>query len=94
MDGAITQAASQVKIGSNTSVLGKSSGGTTFTGFGVLVKGAENVIIRNIKIKEVLAANGDALGIQTSTNVWVDHVDLSSNLDHDKGVYSPVISFL
>lgn len=29
-----------------------------------LVKGQSNVIIRNLAIKEVLAANGDALGIR------------------------------
>ncbi|APA08100.1 hypothetical protein SS1G_00238 [Sclerotinia sclerotiorum 1980 UF-70] len=84
--GPITQAAPQVKVASDTTIIGKNSK-AVLTGFGLLVKGQKNVIIRNLGIKEVLAANGDALGIQKSTNVWVDHVDLSSNRDHDKDYY-------
>ncbi|RDL40281.1 putative pectate lyase A [Venustampulla echinocandica] len=86
----ITSSVKQVKIGSNTSVIGKSSK-VVFTGFGVLVKDAKNVIIRNIGIANVVAANGDALGIQKSTNVWVDHVDLSSDRDHDKDFYDGLL---
>ncbi|CAD6439705.1 12c5630b-dc7f-4e00-9561-1c52d0e14ea1 [Sclerotinia trifoliorum] len=84
--GPITQAAPQVKVASDTTIIGKNSK-AVLTGFGLLVKGQKNVIIRNLGIKLVLAANGDALGIQKSTNVWVDHVDLSSNRDHDKDYY-------
>ena len=43
-----------------------------------------NVILRNLKISKVLAEAGDAIGIQASSQVWVDHVDLSSDQDHDK----------
>jgi pectate lyase len=45
-----------------------------------------NVIIRNLKIAKVLAP-GDNIGIQQSNQVWVDHVDLSSDMDHDKDFY-------
>lgn len=65
VNGAITKAADQVKVGSNTSIIGKNSG-AKFTGFGLLVKSATNVIIRNIAISKVLAENGDALGVQVS----------------------------
>lgn len=58
---------------------------------GLLVKSATNVVIRNIAIKEVLAENGDALGVQLSNNVWIDHVDLSSNRDHDKDYYDGLL---
>lgn len=34
VDGAITQAASQLRVGSNTSIIGKDSG-ASFTGFGL-----------------------------------------------------------
>ena len=47
----------------------------------------ENVILRNLKISKVLASAGDAIGIQAASNVWVDHVDLSSDRDHDKDLY-------
>ncbi|RAL60144.1 hypothetical protein DID88_000769 [Monilinia fructigena] len=88
--GPITQAAKQVKVASDTTIIGANSK-AVLTGFGLIVKDQKNVIIRNIAIKEVLAANADALGIQKSTNVWVDHVDLSSNLNHDKDYYDGLL---
>ncbi|TVY44626.1 putative pectate lyase A [Lachnellula cervina] len=90
ISGAITETADQVKIGSNTSLIGKNSG-SKLTGFGVIVKSATNVIIRNIAIAKVLADNGDAIGVQLSTNVWIDHVDVSSDLDHDKDYYDGLL---
>lgn len=44
-----------------------------------------------MKIHHVLATNGDAIGIQGSTNVWVDHVDVSSDKDHGKDYYDGLI---
>jgi pectate lyase len=93
VSGPITQTADQVKVGSNTSIIGKDSS-VIFTGFGLLVKGMSNVIIRNIAIAKVLAANGDALGVQKSTNVWIDHIDVSSDLDHDKDYYDGLIDVI
>lgn len=86
----ISTAVSQVKIGSNKSIIGKSSK-VIFTGFGVLIKAQTNVIFRNIAIAKVLAENGDAIGVQDSTNVWIDHVDLSSDLAHDKDYYDGLL---
>lgn len=63
VSGPITKTADQVKVGSNTSIIGASSK-AVFTGFGLLVKGMSNVVIRNIAIAKVLAANGDAIGIR------------------------------
>lgn len=54
------------------------------SGVGLRVYQESNVIIRNLVISEVLAEAGDAIGIQEATQVWIDHLDLSSNLDHDK----------
>ncbi|TVY19008.1 putative pectate lyase A [Lachnellula arida] len=70
ISGAITETADQVKIRSNTSLIGKNSG-AKHTGFGVIVQSATTVIIRNIAISKVLADAG------LSTNVWLDHVDVS-----------------
>ena len=53
---------------------------------GLRVLDATNVIIRNVKISKVLASSGDALAIQNSKQVWVDHVDLSSNKNNGKVV--------
>ena len=51
----------------------------------------KNVIVRNLSVSKVLAENGDAIGIQASTNVWVDHCDLSSDLAHDKDYYDGLL---
>ncbi|KAH7097740.1 pectate lyase [Auriculariales sp. MPI-PUGE-AT-0066] len=78
-----------VKIGSNTSVVGKS--GSSLVGVGLRVLNEANVIIRNVKISKVLADAGDAIGIQASHNIWIDHNDLSSDLDHDKDYYDGLL---
>jgi pectate lyase len=64
VNGLITANAKQVNITSNTSVIGKNSG-AKFLGVGLLVKNANNVIIRNIAVSKVIADNGDAIGIRT-----------------------------
>lgn len=103
-----------VNIGSNKSILGKTSAacksslnislhlivdslltlfGIALVGIGLRVNGQSNVIIRNLKISKVLADTGDAIGIQASKNVWVDHVDLSSDMSHDKVIITSSISW-
>lgn len=66
--------------------------GLELTGFGLLIK-KKNVIVRNLSISKVLADNGDAIGLQTgaATNIWIDHVDLSSDMDHDKDYYDGLL---
>ncbi|KAJ8508416.1 hypothetical protein ONZ45_g9308 [Pleurotus djamor] len=77
-----------VKVGSNTSVLGRNA---VLNGVGLRVIDVSNVIIRNIKISKVLASAGDAIGVQAASQVWVDHVDLSSDRDHDKDFYDGLL---
>jgi pectate lyase len=57
---------------------------TALVGVGLRVLNEKNVIIRNVKVSKVLAGAGDAIGIQASSQVWLDHLDLSSDRDHDK----------
>ncbi|KAF7118907.1 hypothetical protein CNMCM5793_008543 [Aspergillus hiratsukae] len=90
VSGTIKQAAKQVKVGSNTSILGKNSN-AVLEGFGLLVKEKSNVIIRNLGVRKVLASNGDAIGVQYSQNVWIDHVDVSSDRSHDKDYYDGLL---
>ncbi|KAF8693146.1 hypothetical protein RHS03_08427, partial [Rhizoctonia solani] len=78
-----------VKVGSNKSIVGAS--GATLAGVGLRVLNVENVIIRNLKVSKVLAEAGDAIGIQASSKVWVDHLDLSSDQDHDKDYYDGLL---
>ncbi|KAK7185437.1 hypothetical protein DPSP01_001944 [Paraphaeosphaeria sporulosa] len=77
-----------VKIGSNKSILGKDSS-VVLENFTLTVKGAKNVIIRNLAIQKVVG--GDAIAVQKSTNVWLDHLDVSSDRDHDKDYYDGLI---
>ncbi|QRV96314.1 pectate lyase [Ceratobasidium sp. AG-Ba] len=77
------------KVGANTSVLGKS--GTTLTGVGIRVIDVSNVIIRNLKINKVLADAGDALVVQAPNRVWIDHVELWSDRDHNKHYYDGLL---
>jgi pectate lyase len=78
-----------VKVGSNTSLLGKA--GSSLVGVGLRVLDSSNVIIRNVKISKVLADAGDAIAVQNSKQVWIDHVDLSSDRDHDKDYYDGLL---
>jgi len=78
-----------VKVGSNTSIIGAK--GSALVGVGLRVLNEKNVIIRNVKISKVLADAGDAIGIQASSQVWVDHADLSSDRDHDKDYYDGLL---
>lgn len=61
------------------------------TGIGLTINGQSNVIVRNLKISKVLADYGDAITIQASKNVWVDHVDVSSDLNNGKDYYDGLI---
>ncbi|KZW03899.1 pectate lyase B [Exidia glandulosa HHB12029] len=78
-----------VRVGSNTTVIGQK--GSSLVGVGLRVLNEKNVILRNIKISKVLAEAGDAIGIQASSQVWVDHADLSSDRDHDKDFYDGLL---
>ncbi|KAI1741452.1 polysaccharide lyase family 1 protein [Xylaria scruposa] len=81
--------AAKVKVTSNKSIIGAS--GSSLTGIGLSINKQSNVIVRNMKISKVLADYGDAITIQASKNVWVDHVDVSSDMDHDKDYYDGLI---
>lgn len=44
-----------------------------------------------MKIAKVEADYGDAITIQKSTNVWVDHCDLSASREGDKDFYDGLV---
>lgn len=92
VSGAISESAKQVDVGSNTSILGADSS-AVLDGFGLRLKEVENVIIRNLGVKKVTAENGDAIGTEYSSNIWIDHVDVSSDQDHDKDYYDGLLDF-
>lgn len=86
IDGTI-EGAAKVKLGSNTSLLGKNSE-SGLTGIGLSIRKVENVIVQNLAISKVTADDGeDAINIDAATNVWIDHMDLSSDMDNGKDYY-------
>lgn len=63
-------------VGSNTSLLGVGAGsGASGTGF--RVKDSTNVIFQNLKIGPP-PAKADAIDVESSTQIWVDHCELHS----------------
>ncbi|MDO0928958.1 polysaccharide lyase family 1 protein [Streptomyces sp. TG1A-8] len=78
----------QVDIGSNTTVLGvgPSSG---FTGGGLRLKKVTNVVLRNLNLSRPVGT--DAITVQTSTKVWIDHNALSSDRGHGKDYYDGLV---
>ncbi|KAF7188876.1 putative pectate lyase A [Pseudocercospora fuligena] len=76
----------QTKVASDKSILGIDSS-SGLEGVSLYIKDVSNVIVRNLAMSKVLADTGDAIGIQKATNVWIDHMDLSSDRDHDKDYY-------
>ncbi|MEV6804553.1 pectate lyase [Streptomyces sp. NPDC051132] len=78
----------QVDIGSNTTVLGVGSS-SGFTGGGLRLKQVGNVVLRNLVITK--AVKTDAITVQASTKVWIDHNSLSSDRDHGKDYYDGLV---
>ncbi|KAK7448805.1 hypothetical protein VKT23_013535 [Stygiomarasmius scandens] len=88
IDGVIT-GDDVVRVGSNTTVIGQR--GSALHGVGLRVLNEQNVIIRNVNISKVLASAGDAIGVQSAHQVWIDHAELSSDRDHDKDFYDGLL---
>ncbi|SPT60284.1 pectate lyase family protein [Actinomadura madurae] len=65
------------KVASDKTIIGVGSSGR-ITGGGLNVSEARNVIIRNLTFT---GASDDAINVQYSTNVWIDHNDLSGGND-------------
>ena len=65
-----------ITVGSNKSILGNS--GATLSGCGLNVSNASNVIIRNINFN---GWDDDAINVQYSTRVWVDHNSFTNGFD-------------
>ncbi|KAK6506569.1 hypothetical protein TWF506_011474 [Arthrobotrys conoides] len=83
-------ASTQVSVGSNKSIIGKNKN-AKLTGVGMHILGKSNVIVRNLVISKVLAANGDGIWIQESTNVWVDHCEIFNDQEHSKDFYDGLV---
>ena len=76
----------RVRPTSDKTIVG-GSGGASLEGIGLYIRRVSNVIVRNLAIARVDADDGDAIGIDESTNVWIDHVDLEGDLNVGKDDY-------
>ncbi|KAM0326753.1 hypothetical protein ACHAQA_006626 [Verticillium albo-atrum] len=65
-----------LRVQSNTSVLGLGAN-SGLTGGGLRMYNVDNVILRNLRLS-LAPRGGDLVEIETSTNVWADHLDLSN----------------
>ncbi|KAK0715095.1 polysaccharide lyase family 1 protein [Lasiosphaeris hirsuta] len=79
----------KVRIGSNRTIFGLPGAG--FNGVGLLFRKQSNLILRNIVSSSVLATNGDGIGIENSTNVWIDHCEFYSALTSNKDLYDGLV---
>jgi pectate lyase len=77
----------QVHVASNKTIKGVDHAG--FTGAGLDLTGSENIIIQNLSIAR--AVGEDAITVQRSRNVWIDHCDLGSDRDHPQGYYDGLV---
>ena len=64
--------------------------GDGLLGNGFSINKKHNVIVRNLTIAKALSP-WDGITIQASTNVWIDHCDLSSDRDLPKTTYDGLI---
>jgi pectate lyase len=72
----------KIRVSSNKTVFG-ADGASGFTGGSLWMSGVKNVTIRNLVIAMPNAGgnlnNVDAIHIEQSTQIWIDHCDLSSD---------------
>jgi pectate lyase len=81
-----------VRVQSNKTILGVGSG-SGLNGCGFNMRDVSNVIIRNVRIANVQAGNGngDAIHIDHATRIWIDHNDLSSNTTSGTDFYDGLV---
>jgi pectate lyase len=92
ISGTLSGSTDKIRVGSNKSILGKDAS-SKLVGAGLFIKEAKNVIVQNLAISKVSEDGGDAIGVQKSENVWIDHCDLSSDVEHGKDFYDGLCDF-
>lgn len=82
-----------IKDMDNLSIIGVGNNGV-LDGRGILLRGANNIIIRNLTIRYVRDGSGDGIeidGDRPIRNVWIDHNTFYNTLDVDKDYYDGLI---
>jgi pectate lyase len=82
----------EVTVASNKTIIGVGAN-SGLTGIGLSMKSVSNVIIRNMNISKVTASSGDgdAIHVETSDHIWIDHNDLSSDMNNGKDFYDGLV---
>jgi pectate lyase len=82
----------EVTVASDKSIIGVGAH-SGLTGIGLSMKHVHNVIIQNMNISKVTAASGagDAIHAEYSDHIWIDHNDLSSDMNHGKDYYDGLV---
>jgi pectate lyase len=68
---------SMTKVAANKTIIGVGAG-ATITGSGLNVSQVSNVVIRNLNFRDW---NDDAINVQYSTRVWIDHNSFANGYD-------------
>lgn len=81
-----------IAVASDKSIVGVGAH-SGLTGCGLKLKSVRNVIVQNLTISRVKASSGtgDAIHVEKSDHIWIDHNDLSSDLSHGKDYYDGLI---
>jgi pectate lyase len=79
----------EIKVGSNKTIVGEGAS-TGFTGGGLLVQDASNVIIRNLTVS--FAVGVTAIRVRRAHNVWIDHTNLVTDLTHGVDFYDGLVN--
>lgn len=81
-----------IKDMNNVSIIGVGNN-ALFDGIGIKVFRANNVIIRNLKIRYVNTGDKDAITLEgPASNIWIDHNEIYNRLNVDKDFYDELIS--
>lgn len=82
----------RVPIGSNKSILGGSSDAfISVHGFNIYQ--SKNVIIRGLRFCCAVAPD-DGVTVDQSTNIWIDHNEFYSDMEHDKDYYDGLLDII
>ena len=73
---------SRAKLGSNKSLVGVGED-AQITKNGLTVEDQDNVVIRNLKISNIVGQDG--ISVNNSTRVWIDHNEFESELSLEVG---------
>jgi pectate lyase len=85
----------KIPIASNKTLLGVGAS-AHLDGVGLAINGSRNVIVRNVAVSNIVADGSgivnDAIEVTGGAkNVWIDHCDLYSDLDHGKDYYDGLL---